>query len=109
MKVLLDRCVPKRLTFDLVGFDSVHASDVSWGGVSNGALTRAASEGGFAVLVTVDQDMRHQTNIEGLEVGVLVIEALNNRLSTLRAGLDNIQSAIPRVMPGEYLMLKLTG
>lgn len=107
MKVLLDRCLPKRFTAEFSAAHlAVHASDLPWGAESNGALVRSASEEGFEVLLTVDKGMQFQTSLSGLSLGALVLDVSDNTLETLQLASSDIREALQRVKAGEYLVLR---
>lgn len=59
MKLLLDECTPKRLKKDFVGHEIFTVDETGFKGMKNGKLLRAASDDGFEVLITVDQNIQH--------------------------------------------------
>ena len=65
MRLLLDECVPKRLTRELLGHHVNTVQDMGWPGIKNGALLKLA-DGQFDALLTVDQGIEYQHNFSGL-------------------------------------------
>jgi hypothetical protein len=56
---------------------------MGWAARKNGELLAAAAPQ-FDVLVTVDQNLQYQQNLAILAMGVIILEAKDNRLDTLR-------------------------
>jgi predicted nuclease of predicted toxin-antitoxin system len=57
MRLLLDECVPQRLSRQLQEFEVSHVASEGWAGRRNGDLLRAMRIAGFDVLVTVDRNL----------------------------------------------------
>lgn len=76
-----------------------------WGGFQNGQLLIRAS-GGFDVLLTVDQRLRHQQNVKQFQIGVVIIETFDTTIDNLRRLLPEIQEAIEEVEPGAIIIVK---
>ena len=49
---------------------------MKWGALANGSLIAAAEREAFEVLITADKNMRHQQNLTGRKVSVVVLNAL---------------------------------
>jgi hypothetical protein len=62
VKILLDECTPHVLKRLLTGFDIKTVPDQGWSGITNGVLLRLA-EAQFDVLITSDQNLKHQQNL----------------------------------------------
>lgn len=101
-RVLLDECVPQDLRHALSEFETETAAFAGLAGISNGELI-AAADGRFEVLVTTDEKLRHQQNLAGKKVAVVVICAASNRLSDILLLSDEIKRAIARAAAGEVL------
>ena len=107
MRVLLDEDLPIRLRHHFV--ESVEAITVDyqgWKGVQNGALLRKAVEADFDVFVTIDQGVPHQQNIEVLQIGVVVIEAVSNDIETLTSFMPEVNEAVQSVENGTVVRAK---
>lgn len=100
MRLLLDECVPKRLRRELPGHEVRTVHDAGWAGVRNGALLRAAS-GAFDVLLTVDQGVKHQQNLAGLRIAVLIMVAASNDIDDLRPLIPAVLDALRTMQVGE--------
>src|SRR5437879_4629568 len=75
---------------------------LGWSGVKNGELLRRAS-GAFDVLVTGDQSIEFQQNLQGIALGLVVVEARDNRTETFVALAPRIAHAIQNVKPGQVV------
>ena len=67
--------------------------------LGNGELIRKASAEGFEVMVTTDQNIRHQQNLTDVGVGIVVLMATSWPRAQRR--IDEIRKAIEEVKPGE--------
>jgi len=83
MRILLDECVPRRLRRELPGHDVRTVFEIGWSGKKNGELLALMVAQGFEVLITVDQNLRHQQNLHAVGVAVIVLVAASNRLAHL--------------------------
>lgn len=83
MRILLDECVPRRLRQELPGHDVHTVPEMGWSGKKNGELLQLMAVQGFEVLLTVDQSIRHQQNLQTAGIAVVVLVAVSNRLGDL--------------------------
>src|SRR5947209_16425819 len=83
MRILLDECVPRRFQNELPGHDVRTVHEMGWSGKKNGELLQLLAAQGFEVLLTVDQNLRHQQNLQAAGVAVIVLVAATNRLVDL--------------------------
>jgi predicted nuclease of predicted toxin-antitoxin system len=67
MKVLLDKCLPKKLKRDfVVGYEVNTVPEMGWAGIKNGALLNLA-EPNFDVFITIDNNLRSQQNLKTIQ------------------------------------------
>lgn len=100
MRVLLDECVPKRFGRLLTGHTVRTAPQEGWSGKRNGVLMAAMEAAGFEVLVTVDQGIRHQQNLQSSRVAVLLMRGASNQLADLVPLAPEVLAALQTVQPG---------
>jgi hypothetical protein len=71
-----------------------------WTGSSNGALLRRAAEEDFDAMLTADQNLQFQQNLNDLPIAVVVLLAPSNRVEFLEplvpALLDVLSTLQPR-------------
>jgi hypothetical protein len=103
MRVLLDECVPRRLRRDLPGHDVRTVPEMGWSGKKNGELLQLMGGKGFEVLVTVDQNVQHQQDVQAAGVAVVVLVAASNRLSDLVPLMPSVQTALGSIKPGDVV------
>jgi PIN like domain len=104
MRVLLDECVPKRLRTELNAHAVRTVAEMGWSGTKNGQLLqRAAAE--FDCFLTVDRNLQFQQRIDALPLADLVIQAVDNRLETLRPLMVAAQKALVSIGPGEFKVI----
>lgn len=96
MRVLLDESVPRQLAGHLTGHSVTTVQAIGWSGLRNGELLRRASEA-FDVLVTGDQSLEHQQNLDDLSLGIVVVAARDNKVGTFVALAGRILVAIASV------------
>ena len=102
MRLLLDECVPKRLGSLLAPHVVRTVQQAGWGGIKNGALlARAATE--FDAFITVDQGIRYQQNLLGLQLRVIVMVARSNDIADLKPLAPQVLSALEEARPGEVI------
>jgi predicted nuclease of predicted toxin-antitoxin system len=75
VKLLLDNCVPRPFRRHLADHEVSTAHERGWASLSNGELLWAAADGGFAALVTVDQNLQYQQNLAKLPLSVLLVRS----------------------------------
>src|SRR3954471_6211838 len=103
MRVLLDECVPRRLRAALLGHDVRTVSEMGWAGKKNGELLQVMAGQGFEVLVTVDQNLRHQQNLQAAGIAVLILVAVRNRLAELLPLAPLALAALATIQAGDVV------
>jgi len=76
MRVLFDQGTPAPLRHALALHRVSTAFELEWSNLGNGDLLREA-EGRFEVFVTTDQNLRHQQNLGGGQLVILVLSTTN--------------------------------
>jgi len=83
MRILLDECAPRPLKRELADYEICTVVEMGWSGRKNGELLRLMNQDGFTILLTTDQNLRYQQNLEQAGVAVIVLVAQSNRLPNL--------------------------
>jgi len=106
MKLLLDECVPRRFRFSLSDgeHDCVTVPEAGFAGRKNGELLGLA-EGNFDVFITLDQGLRHQQNLAGRMIAILVIRTKSNRLADLLPYAQACREVIATIKRGEIVRI----
>ncbi len=106
LKILFDHNTPGPLRHYLHLHDVDTANEKGWAGVSNGDLIRLATEQGYDILITADQNIRHQQNTSQSAIGIVVL--LSNRWPLVRNHTDAIIQAVRTVGPGEAVTVAIS-
>ena len=77
------------------------AFELGWGTLQNGALIAAAEAHGFDVLLTTDKSLKHQQNLTGRRLAVVVLSTTS--WPRIRAVTDKVLEAVNSVSAGKYI------
>ena len=86
MKILFGQGIPPPLRFSFPLHQVITAYELGWEKLTNGELISEAEENNFDMLITTDQNLRYQQNLDSRKVAILVL------LTTSR---PRIQKALP--------------
>ena len=103
MRILLDECAPKPLKGQLLNYQVRTVVEMGWAGKKNGELLKLMQSEGFSVLLTTDQNLRYQQNLEQVEISIIVMVASSNRLQDLLPLIPNVRNALDRIVGGEII------
>ena len=109
MKILLDNCVDTRARSFFDGHAVSHARDCGWGEFSNGRLLEAASNAGFDVFITTDQNIRHQQNLPKLSVPVIEINSRDCRFKSLLPFAPFLAEALEKTSRFNFVSVNASG
>jgi hypothetical protein len=101
MRILLDECVPRRLRRELAGHDVRTVPEMGWSGKKNGELLMLMTTQGFEVLLTADQGLRNQQNLQAAGVALIILVAMSNRFVDLAPLIPSVQAALGSISPGD--------
>jgi hypothetical protein len=102
VRLLLDECIPKRLSREFAEHEIRTVQQAGWSGLANGRLLRAA-EHDFDVFITVDQSLRFQQNVSGFSIAVVVLEARSNDIEDLRPLVPRVRGLLAELRPGQVV------
>ncbi|MGH9801323.1 MAG: hypothetical protein ACRD82_13230 [Blastocatellia bacterium] len=74
--------------------------EMRWEGLKNGALLAKAEEVGFGILLTVDQNLRYQQNLQGRSIAVVVMVANGITVDDLRSLVPAVENLLLNIQPG---------
>jgi PIN like domain len=103
MRILLDECAPRPLKRELAEYEIRTVVEMGWAGKKNGELLRLMSQEGFTILLTTDQNLRYQQNLQQAGVAVVVLVAPSNRLPDLLPLLLDARNVLDTIAPGEVI------
>jgi hypothetical protein len=76
------------------------ASELGWAELENGDLLVAAEREGFDLMITTDQNLRYQQNLEERQVGIIVL--MSTSWPRIRNKIDEVIAAIDGLPRGGY-------
>jgi hypothetical protein len=103
VRILFDHGNPAPPRHALKGHSVATAHEMGWSTLDNGELLSAA-EIEFDVIVTTDQNIRHQHNLIEHRLAILVLPTTNWRL--IRAHQDKVLAEINRLPAGGLVEIK---
>jgi predicted nuclease of predicted toxin-antitoxin system len=107
MKVLIDHCMDWRLKRFFPGHTVQAAADLGWDILRNGLLLDQAQAAGFDILLTVDKGFRHQQNLAGRPISVVLMRVGDTRLPALVALVPEVVALLPTVQPGQLYEVQM--
>jgi hypothetical protein len=105
MLVLFDHGTPRGLARFLTTHTVKETKAQGWDTLGNGELLDAAEAAGFEVLLTTDKKIRHQQNLSGRKIAVVVLG--NPRWPVLRLHVERVVAAVNAATPGSYTEVEI--
>jgi predicted nuclease of predicted toxin-antitoxin system len=94
-KLLLDENLPVRLKFDFPEDKEIlTVNDMKWNSMKNGELLKAMEINNFDVLISSDQNLIYQQNINKYSMNFIIIKAPDNRYETVSPLIPKVISKI---------------
>ncbi|MBW4692084.1 MAG: DUF5615 family PIN-like protein [Lyngbya sp. HA4199-MV5] len=103
MRILLDECAPRPLKRELADYEIHTVVEMGWSGKKNGELLRLMNQKGFTILLTTDQNLRYQQNLQQTGVAVIVLVARSNRFPDLVPLIPDVRTVLNTINPGEVI------
>ena len=106
MLILFDHVTPRGIARVLSGHTVTTAKERGWDTLGNGDLLAAAEQAGFDVVLTADKNMRHQENLEGRRIALVILST--PQWPIVRLHLENIAGAVNAATAGSYIEVELS-
>jgi hypothetical protein len=100
MRVLFDNGTPRGVATALSGHTVEEARSHGWDTLGNGELLDAAEAAAFDVLLTTDRNIRHQQNLTGRRLTIVVLG--KGRWRLIKRRLTEIAAAVGTATPGSF-------
>lgn len=104
-RILLDENLPQALRFQLTGHTVVTSAYLGWAGKLNGELVALAEAAAFDVMVTADQNLSYQQNMQGRKLALVVLSTPNK--ACVLASVAILSSALHEAEPGSYTFIDI--
>lgn len=108
MKVLLDECLPKKLKREVEADLVQTVPEAGWASKKNGELLRLA-EADFDVLLTNDQNLEHQQNLQKFNLAFVVLVAPTNDIADLIPLMPAANRVLKTINSGEIEYIEANG
>ena len=105
MKILFDQGTPVPLRKLLPEHTVVTAYERGWQTLENGSLIAAAEADGFEVIVTTDQNLKYQQNLNDRSIAIVVLTSTS--WPRIRENASSIQEALDSLEPASFLEIKI--
>jgi len=104
MRVLIDECLPAGLKESLaaLGHECETVRRAGYGAKKNGELL-SLMEGRWDALLTNDRNIKHQQNMSGRNVSIVILCAKSNRIRDLLPLMPACAQALLSVLPGSVV------
>jgi predicted nuclease of predicted toxin-antitoxin system len=100
MRILFDQGIPVPLRQHLAGHDVITVFELGWADLTNGDLLERA-ERSFHLLLTTDQNLRYQQNLERRNLAIIVL--MTTSWPRIRAEVARVVETVSRIQPGKYI------
>jgi glutamate racemase len=101
VKILFDQGTPVPLRKHLTEHEISTAFEKSWSHLRNGELLQQAEDEGFEALVTTDQNLRYQQNLQERKIAIVVL--MSTSWPKIQKTVENVVTSINAVKVGDYL------
>lgn len=106
MRVLLDECLPARLSRHLPGQEVQTGPRAGWAGIKNGELLQLiAASGGFDIFLTMDKSLPHQQRLKKLPFAVVVLRAASNSFADISPLMPEVLRRLSEFQPGHVYVV----
>jgi predicted nuclease of predicted toxin-antitoxin system len=99
MKIIIDECLPKRVTRFFPGHDVWTVPQIGLAGYHDRELLHELDRRGIDLFVTIDGNMEYQQQFAERTFGTIVIRAVSNRFADLEHMQGQLQDALSKVKP----------
>jgi hypothetical protein len=100
VRILFDQGTPEPRRQALTEYQVATAFERGWSTLKNGELLDAAERDGFAVFVTADLNLKHQQNLQGRRIAIVVLKTPS--WPRIRRVIPAVARAIEIAMAGSY-------
>jgi hypothetical protein len=105
MHILFDQGAPVPIAAYLREHTVRTTLQEGWDTLANGELLRVDEAARFDVLLTTDNDLAYQQNLEGRKIAIVVIS--RNRWRLVQRMIRKIVAAVNAAEPGSYTLIEV--
>ncbi len=101
--MLIDESLPEKLRFLIFGHTVFTVRFQGWLAIKNGELVQRAEDAGMDVLMTGDQNLSYQQNMQARRIALVVLT--DNHWPVLKYRSAALSAAVDAALPGSYQMV----
>src|SRR4051812_26654314 len=101
MRVLFDQGTPVPLRGFLNPHTVMTVYEMGWSRTRNGDLLRLATQQMFEVFLTTDQNLKHQQNLTGRHIAIVVLPTTS--WPVIQKHIDKIAAVLESIAPGDVI------
>lgn len=105
MRILFDNGTPRGVAAALSDHTVDEARSHGWDTLKNGDLLDAAEAAGFDVFLTTDRNLRHQQNLTGRKIAIVVLG--KGRWRLIKNRLPAIAAVVAAATPGSFAEVEI--
>ena len=105
MRIIFDHGTPVPLRRHLTDHVVSTAFELGWHQLENGALLTAAEQS-FDAMITTDQSLRHQQNLSGRRLAILVLPTTSWPI--IEQHVAQVVTAVAALKPGDFKELEFS-
>ncbi len=107
MKIIIDECLPKRLTKIFSDHDAWTVPQVGLAGYKDTELLEALDEKEIDIFITIDGNIEYQQLFSHRNFGTIIIRSVSNRFSDLEHFKDELIDALPKIKASQVVHIPL--
>ena len=100
MRIVFDQGTPVPLRQHLTAHQVLTTFELGWSKLDNGELLAAAVREGFNMLITTDQNLKHQQDLSAREISIMVLSTTS--WPRIREVVADITAAVDSINAGDY-------
>ena len=101
MKVHFDENTPRPLKKYLLNHTILTTQEMGWAHIENGELLDLAESAEFDALLTTDKNIPYQQKMEGRNLALIILRAVNNRVETLAPLIPQVETILLSLQSGQ--------
>ncbi|MCF6245591.1 MAG: hypothetical protein L3J43_11230 [Sulfurovum sp.] len=100
MKIIIDECLPKRVTNFFKNDEAWTVPQIGLGGYKDSALLDELDKRNIDIFITIDGNIEHQQQFKNRRFGTIVIRSVSNRFSDLKQFEDALTETAKSLQAG---------
>jgi len=106
MKIIIDECLPKRLTRFFAKHEAWTVPQIKLNGFKDGDLLDELDKREIDVFVTIDGNIEFQQQFQNRKFGTIIIRSASNRFANLLHLEQKLQKAAREIQPSELMHIQ---